>query len=317
MQNKFIVITTINGVTEAIEQFSKFPDWTTIIIGDNKTPEVKSQGNIVYLSVKEQEKLGYKFTEFVPYNHYCRKNIGYLFAIKNGADIIYETDDDNIPYVDWKIPEGFNKEISFCNQNAVNICSLFTDKYIWPRGFPLEFVTKEQGVEVSDVVSSQPAVIQTLADEDPDVDAIYRLTNNTKVVFDKDKNYSIVNNIFAPFNSQSTFWTPKSFQAMYLPMFVSWRFCDILRSFIAQRYLWDNNLKLGYSSSVVYQKRNEHDYMKDFVEEIPVYKLGLKTLNLLGSTYQGDLIKIYTELKNNNIVSEDEIKGIGYWLDSF
>jgi len=31
----------------------------------------------------------------------CKKNIGYLIAIKNGVDVISETDDDNYPYKDF------------------------------------------------------------------------------------------------------------------------------------------------------------------------------------------------------------------------
>ena len=30
-----------------------------------------------------------------------KKNIGYLIAIKNGVDVISETDDDNYPYKDF------------------------------------------------------------------------------------------------------------------------------------------------------------------------------------------------------------------------
>lgn len=31
----------------------------------------------------------------------CQNNIGYLIAIKNGVDVISETDDDNYPYKDF------------------------------------------------------------------------------------------------------------------------------------------------------------------------------------------------------------------------
>ena len=35
------------------------------------------------------------FAKICPENNYARKNIGYLYAIKNGAKLIFETDDDN------------------------------------------------------------------------------------------------------------------------------------------------------------------------------------------------------------------------------
>ena len=36
--------------------------------------------------------------QYLPENHYCRKMYGYLHAIHHGAEIIVDTDDDNIPY---------------------------------------------------------------------------------------------------------------------------------------------------------------------------------------------------------------------------
>jgi hypothetical protein len=51
--------------------------------------------NCIYLDVSSQKKLFPKLSELLPYNHYCRKNLGYLYAIKKGYKIIYETDDDN------------------------------------------------------------------------------------------------------------------------------------------------------------------------------------------------------------------------------
>ena len=48
-------------------------------------------------SLKTQKKLDFQSIKFIPENHYSRKNIGYLHAISNGAKIIFETDDDNLP----------------------------------------------------------------------------------------------------------------------------------------------------------------------------------------------------------------------------
>ncbi|VDM75263.1 unnamed protein product [Strongylus vulgaris] len=42
--------------------------------------------------------LGFRLLSVSPENSYTRKNIGYLYAIKNGAKWIYDTDDDNKPY---------------------------------------------------------------------------------------------------------------------------------------------------------------------------------------------------------------------------
>ena len=53
--------------------------------------------------------------------------------------------------------------------------SAFSDQVIWPRGFPLEFL------QIPNPTQIQPQqvkglIVQDLADENPDVDAVYRLT---------------------------------------------------------------------------------------------------------------------------------------------
>ncbi|HSH52315.1 MAG TPA: hypothetical protein VK982_11390, partial [Bacteroidales bacterium] len=73
------------------------------------TPPMKNSNNLTYLSINDQYKKYYDMAKSLPHNHYCRKNIGYLFAINSGADIIFDTDDDNITNENWKLPkfEGF------------------------------------------------------------------------------------------------------------------------------------------------------------------------------------------------------------------
>lgn len=51
--------------------------------------------NVVFLSVEQQMKLGYQVLEVVPFKSYARKNIRYLYAVGCGAQVLYETDDDN------------------------------------------------------------------------------------------------------------------------------------------------------------------------------------------------------------------------------
>ncbi|KAK0046095.1 glycosyltransferase STELLO1, partial [Biomphalaria pfeifferi] len=51
--------------------------------------------NCDFLSIERQKLLNFKITNSLPYKSYARKNLGYLYAILNGAKFIYETDDDN------------------------------------------------------------------------------------------------------------------------------------------------------------------------------------------------------------------------------
>ena len=69
-----------------------------IIIGDKKSPKKFNLKNSNFYSTKDQSNLGFRLNKFLNYNHYSRKNLGYLIAYKNNSEFIYETDDDNLPY---------------------------------------------------------------------------------------------------------------------------------------------------------------------------------------------------------------------------
>lgn len=78
---KFIIITSINPPTAAVEEFSKWDGWTTVVVGDRKSPVDCNWGNVVYLSLEKQKELFPDFCGFLPENTYLRKMIGYLYAL--------------------------------------------------------------------------------------------------------------------------------------------------------------------------------------------------------------------------------------------
>ena len=61
------------------------------------------------------------------------------------------------------------------------------------------------------------------------------------------------------------------FPLLYLPSFVTFRFTDILRGFVAQPILWKAGFNLGFTEATVFQERNAHNYVRDFESEIPMY----------------------------------------------
>ena len=42
------------------------------------------------------EALPYNIIPLLNWNHFGRKNVGFLYAMHHGAEVIYDTDDDNI-----------------------------------------------------------------------------------------------------------------------------------------------------------------------------------------------------------------------------
>ena|SRR3989304_2874858 len=58
--NKWIVITTINYPTKAIQKLALMKDWHIVIVGDKKTPKDWHLEGCDFLSVEEQEQLNCK-----------------------------------------------------------------------------------------------------------------------------------------------------------------------------------------------------------------------------------------------------------------
>ena len=52
--------------------------------------------NIVFLSDTSQNNFNNDFVEAMPWFSFGRKNVGYIYAIANGAKVIWDFDDDNI-----------------------------------------------------------------------------------------------------------------------------------------------------------------------------------------------------------------------------
>lgn len=283
MQNKWIVVTTINPPTEAIDVMSKLTrqGWSVVVVGDRKTPANWAAPGIDYISVEDQRAKFGELSEIIPYNHYCRKNLGYLYAISRGAKCILETDDDNIPY------ESFGRDVSerasvrmVSGAEWVNVYKYFTDEHIWPRGLPLDEISRAGAV--SDKMTEEAFPIQQyLADLDPDVDAVYRLVVNKEVSFNRSPAVGLERGCWVPFNSQNTLFQAQAFPLLYLPCHVSFRMTDIWRSFVAQQALWVFGHRIAFLPATVKQVRNEHNLMRDFTDEIPGYLENKKIIRVL------------------------------------
>lgn len=320
--NKSIIITSIFEATEAVKVFSQLKGYNLIVIGDKKSPENWHCENTTYLSINEQLKLDLQIIKILPYNHYSRKMIGYLLAIQRQADYIIDTDDDNIPKENWDFPQ-FNKAFDCISEDNgfVNIYQLFTKQKIWPRGLPLNLInTKYNFSELISFKDCNVGIWQGLADEDPDVDAIYRLTNDTPCYFEKRDPVVLSKGTISPFNTQNTIIRKELFPLLYLPTYVTFRFTDILRGLVAQPIMWLYDYQLGFIDATVIQKRNPHDYMKDFISEIPMYQHCERIIELvtnsisISDSIETNLYNAYKSLLNENIVCEKEMITLEAWL---
>lgn len=285
--DKWIVVTTIQYPTSALEKLAKLPGWKLVVVGDKKTPSDWYLEGCDYLGVEDQLALGYEITNVIPWNHYARKNIGYLYALEHGAQVIYETDDDNYIDTDIQLLEAqLELEVFSCKKGTLNPYALFGHTDVWPRGYPLEAITLK---DVCDIEKKNANILiqQGLINGDTDVDAIFRLTRATNVYFNKRAPVALERGVMAPFNSQNTVMYYDAFWALLIPMSVTFRVCDIWRGYIMQRLLWDIDGHLAFFSTDVVQNRNEHNLLNDFKDEIDLY------------TKSGAFIKFLTEWKSS------------------
>jgi hypothetical protein len=292
MENTFLIITSIANQEHPV--LKKFAEETSkhnipfIVIGDTKSPKEFILEGCDFFSIERQQKLAFELATILPVKHYARKNLGYLYAISKGAEIIIETDDDNYPLEGfWGNRTRLANAHHLKNKGWVNVYKYFTESHIWPRGFALENIL-DALPPLENLISIDSPIQQGLADENPDVDAIYRLTLPLPIKFDKSDNIALGHNTYCPFNSQNTTWFREAFPLLYLPSHCSFRMTDIWRSFVAQRIAWTCGWSILFHQSTVWQERNEHNLMNDFRDEISGYN------------NNAQIVKVLTELDLKN-----------------
>jgi hypothetical protein len=97
---------------------------------------------------------------------------------------------------------------------------------------------------------------------------------------------------------------------------------DIWRSFIAQRIAFENNWGILFHGATVSQKRNGHDLMRDFSDEIIGYlkndqiKNELEKIKMKRGTQEipDNLKKCYEKLIELKCTGENEIDLLECWL---
>jgi hypothetical protein len=322
--NPYFVITSINACTEPVRRFARlFPG---LVIGDKKSPAVyDGPENVAFISLAEQGTLGFSCASLLPTGHYGRKNIGYLEALRRGASLIVDTDDDNYPLENFYLPGPAEKVQRVRTSNKFFNCyRLFADRMIWPRGYPVSQARQSwhDPHEVAEETVSAVNIWQGLVNGDPDVDAIYRIIhpNDGQFVFPHPGKVVLDRNVFCPFNSQNTVFYPPAFPLLYLPVSVSFRFTDILRSIVAVPILEAYGQHLGFCEATAFQQRNEHDLKIDLLQELTMYLETEPALDLVRATVSpsvdmsANLLNVYRAFLKESIVTELEVEVLTKWL---
>lgn len=298
-----------------------------LLVGDTKSPDNFVLEGCRFFSIEDQLATSFRFAQLCPKRHYARKNIGYLLAALGDAEIIVETDDDNFPLPEFFGARKRTVEASIVSEKGwVNVYRYFTNANIWPRGFPLRHILDP--IPPFDTLTEGEVdcpIQQGLANDNPDVDAIYRLVLPLPLSFRTDRTLALSKGCWCPFNSQNTTWWAEAFPLLYLPASCTFRMTDIWRSLVAQRLAWENSWHIAFHGPTVRQDRNEHDLMSDFADEVPGYlhneniRKTLEDLSLEGraNTIMNDLRRCYEALVRLEVIGAQELPLLDAWIADF
>jgi hypothetical protein len=323
-----LVVTTINEPNAVLRELAAGcarRDWRFYVIGDKKGPQRFDCAPAEFYSLERQGQTGFGYAQSCPTGHYARKNIGYLLAIAAGATVIVETDDDNMPLASfWNARVRATRAAQCRRSGWTNVYRYFSDALIWPRGLPLDAVRAEiEPYESLGVGLIDAPIQQGLANDNPDVDAIYRLIMPLPQTFRADRTIALAKGAWCPFNTQNTTWWRDAFPLLYLPVHCSFRMTDIWRSFVAQRIAWECGWSVLFHSPTMRQDRNEHDLMSDFADEVPGYLNNQKIRALLDAldlkpgvaAIPDNLLRCYRALAEHDVTSADEFPLLLSWIE--
>lgn len=322
------VVTTIFGPSDAIRKVARLNEWCLVVVADEKTNDelflnvlLEKPDRIVYLSVERQRAMassslsGSAVREFVsamPWSHCARKNIGYLFAIGHGARLVFDFDDDNELKVSGPIPckQGIRRctSIDVSSPPALSQCtghaSLFnpypamgaSTSPSWPRGFPLEHIKSRahgrcgnaKSTSVHTVSLSRVGTIQLLADNGPDVDAIFRLTQPLPFTFNSHESMMLPPGSYAPTNAHATLHTYDALWSTLLPVTVHGRVADIWRGYVAQRAFHDLGLAVVFAPPRINQTRTAYTDLVDMSAEQDLYLKSGALVRFLADQWKDD-----------------------------
>jgi hypothetical protein len=325
----FGIITTVQEPTRSVLHLVRClsrAGGTLVAVGDRKGPAEFDVEGCRFFPLEAQLQLDFELARKLPIGHYTRKNLGYLIAIQQGARCIYETDDDNAPMREWCPRSEIVQASSIGRNDWINVYSYFTGGRIWPRGFPLERLKaafSRQPMNPTAPISAASPIQQGLVNNSPDVDAIWRLVLDEPFDFELAPSVRLTPGSWCPFNSQSTWWWPVAYPLLYLPSQCSFRMTDIWRSFVAQRCLWELGLGVVFHAPEVVQERNQHNLLRDFLDEIPGYTRNAEMVPILEGlrlekgqdAVLSNLLACYRALAGAGFFPEYELTLVSAWIN--
>ncbi len=287
----------LESYTENIDTWNHKKDVTIYIAGDRKSPQdsgdiskkyINRGFNIRYLDIDWQKKYLDRFPELkeiIPENSDNRRNVAYLIALDEGADVVISVDDDNFPilnqdFISEHLNVGKLTELPDAtgSDGWFNLCSLLTpkqpDENLYPRGFPYKF-RKDGSNIIGEASSGKIAVNVGLWTLDPDTDAIGRLYAHPHILDWKKQNVFLGKKIRCPINTQNTALSRDAMLAYYyvnmgdsLKGMKLDRFGDIFSGYFLQVCVESVGERIRIGSPIAEHRRNKHNLFIDLYNEL-------------------------------------------------
>ena len=286
--------------TENIRRFGRQQDVCVLIAGDRKSPVSckdvaewyqKSGIDTRFLSIDWQLDYLRRFPDLgaiIPENSDNRRNVAYLVALEEGADIVISVDDDNFPLLDidfvgehlsvgtcQSLPQAVGKDgwFNLCSLLLPQHCELPDDR-LYPRGFP--YGKRQPGTQiVGSELHGRIGINVGLWTMDPDVDAIGRLYASPRIEKWDKRNILLGSGIRCPINTQNTALSREAMAAYYyirmgtpLRGMRLDRFGDIFSGYFLQvcANAVGDNIRIG--SPIAEHRRHGHNLLLDLYNEL-------------------------------------------------
>lgn len=281
--SKWAVTTTTTGPTEAVRRFQYKSDWCVVVIAEAGYPHLEEYKipsgigeNVIFLSESDLQGMGSRIMDFIlkmeAFN--ARRVAGYLFALANGARVIWDFEDDTMLnfWLDGSAQDPF-LEINHCvdwldsspklHQSAFTLEGALESRVInafpmlgcpfqpcWPRGYPVgESGHCEFAISLNRTSGKNDIrILHSISKFSPDVDPYFsdiRGHFSFKDVSNDSLPIILPKGSYLPINSQSTLIAMDAIWTLYLPLTAPSEVADIWRGYIAQALLRVQGYRVG------------------------------------------------------------------------
>ncbi len=296
----------LDELLQNAQTFGHAEQLSVVVVGDRKTPAEAAEFlvgldrrypvRVTYLDLGAQRHLLRRWPSldlFLRYDSIQRRNVGYLQAAIDGAEVLVSVDDDarisGDDFIGEHLAVGRDVEVPVVGDASgwFNVCRRLqsdSPRTFYPRGYPKSQQTDQTGpceVATANVraVANSGLWLQT-----PDVDASTHLEGPICVTglepIEGRRSSALAAGTWCPMSSLNAAFDVAALPAIYLPVMHDLidgvrigRMDDVWMSYFLRAIADRLGHTVLFGPPLVVQERNPHDYRADLEQERPGYVL--------------------------------------------